>query len=91
MRSLAAKANLIGWLVSNKHQLSRKRTHLNLQLGLCCRTLKIILKMLEITGCDGTRRNNLVLTNLVQLSMPVSPGRLPRCKNSQSDCSTVGV
>ena len=34
----------------------RKRIHLNIQLGLCCRTLKI----LEITGCDGTRRNNLV-------------------------------
>ena len=38
-RPVVAPASiLVGWLVLNKHQLSRKRIHYFIQLGLCSRT-----------------------------------------------------
>jgi hypothetical protein len=44
------------WLVLKKHQFPHERIRLNIELDGCCRTLK----MLEITGCDGAQRDDLV-------------------------------
>ena len=43
MHSLAAaKANQICWMVLKKRQFARERIHLNIQLGVHCRTRRIL-------------------------------------------------
>ena len=38
----ATKANLVCWLVLKKHPFPRERKHLNTQLGVCCRTRRVL-------------------------------------------------
>ena len=46
----AAKANLVCWLMLKKHQFPRERMHSYLQLGVCCRTRRVL--QLSPSRCD---------------------------------------